>query len=61
MIPTAASGVKHWYSNMVLPNPQLIDALAPCSRNQLVQSYTKMLYSKLWRSPIAAQRTLKQE
>ncbi|KAM3101083.1 hypothetical protein ACKFKF_09725 [Phormidesmis sp. 146-12] len=46
---------------MVLPNSQPIDALDPQSRNQLIQSYAKMLYSKLWRSPIAAQRILKQE
>lgn len=46
---------------MVSPNSQPIDALDPQSRNQLVQSYARMLYSKLWRSPVAAQRTLKQE
>jgi hypothetical protein len=46
---------------MVLPNSQPIDALDPQSRNQLIQSYARMLYSKLWRSSIAAQQILKQE
>ncbi len=46
---------------MGLSNSHQIDILDPSSRNQLVQSYAKMLYSKLWRAPIAAQRILKQE
>lgn len=46
---------------MVSLNPPPLDTLDPQSRNQLIQSYARMHYSKLWRSPIAAQRTLKQE